>query len=79
MKKGRGRDGGTAFGGMTCDLNGTMKVAVANSRILLLEIGRNLDVEPDAAPNVTMTAKKPNDEPLTGATGHAWLQIVYRP
>jgi len=78
-KKGRGHSSATAAGGMTCNLSGTMKVAVANSRILLLDIGKNLAVEPSAPPNVTFTAKKPGGEPFSGGTGHAWLQIVYTP
>jgi len=78
-KNGRGRGAATAPGGMTLELNGTMQVAVANSRILVLDLGKNLDVEPDAEPNMAFTAKKANNEPFSGATGHAWLQIVYRP
>lgn len=78
-KNGRGRGAAAAPGGMTLHLNGTMQVAVANSRILVLDLGKNLDANPNAAPNVTITAKKANQEPFSGATGHAWLQIVYEP
>lgn len=78
-KKGRGKGAETAAGGMTLQLNGTMQVAVANSRILVLDLGKNLEEDPDAEPNVAFTPRKANNEPFSGAMGHAWLQIVYTP